>query len=84
MTWLRLVSLGRQLKGQLRHLWSRGRRMDLTAQSAYELWERRGRSLGSPEVDWFAAEKALASSTSGDKKTKLAQGNRSTRSHSAV
>lgn len=35
---------------------------DLTAKLAYELWERRGRPLGSPEVDWFAAEKALDSS----------------------
>lgn len=35
---------------------------DLTAKLAYELWERRGPPVGSPEVDWFAAEKALASS----------------------
>lgn len=34
---------------------------EVTAKLAYELWERRGRPLGSPEVDWFAAEKALAS-----------------------
>lgn len=34
---------------------------EVTAKIAYELWERRGRPLGSPEVDWFAAEKALAS-----------------------
>ena len=27
---------------------------------AYENWERRGRPFGSPEVDWFAAEKELA------------------------
>ena len=33
---------------------------EVTAKLAYELWERRGRPLGSPEVDWFAAEKALA------------------------
>ena len=26
---------------------------------AYELWERRGRPLGSPEIDWYAAESAL-------------------------
>jgi len=29
---------------------------------AYEYWERRGRPLGSPEIDWAAAEKTLASS----------------------
>jgi hypothetical protein len=26
---------------------------------AYEFWERRGRPLGSPEIDWYAAERAL-------------------------
>jgi hypothetical protein len=34
----------------------------LTEKVAYEYWERRGRPLGSPEVDWAAAEKALGSS----------------------
>jgi Protein of unknown function (DUF2934) len=29
------------------------------AELAYELWERRGRPLGSPEIDWHAAESAL-------------------------
>ena len=29
------------------------------AKLAYQLWERRGRPLGSPEIDWFAAESAL-------------------------
>jgi len=33
-----------------------------TAKLAFEYWERRGRPLGSPEIDWSAAEKALASS----------------------
>ena len=33
----------------------------VTAKRAYQLWEQRGRPFGSPEVDWFAAEKALAS-----------------------
>jgi hypothetical protein len=37
----------------------------LTSQLAYQLWERRGRPLGSPEVDWYAAEKALACSPEG-------------------
>lgn len=35
---------------------------ELTDKLAYEYWERRGHPFGSPEVDWFAAEKALASS----------------------
>jgi hypothetical protein len=26
---------------------------------AYQFWERRGRPLGSPEIDWYAAESAL-------------------------
>ena len=29
------------------------------AKLAYELWGRRGRPLGSPEIDWYAAESAL-------------------------
>jgi hypothetical protein len=29
------------------------------ARLAYELWERRDRPLGSPEIDWYAAESAL-------------------------
>jgi hypothetical protein len=36
---------------------------ELTEKLAYEYWQRRGCPLGSPEIDWFAAEKALASST---------------------
>ena len=35
---------------------------DVTARLAYELWEQRGRPFGSPEMDWFAAERVLASS----------------------
>jgi Protein of unknown function (DUF2934) len=34
------------------------------AKLAYELWERRGCPLGSPEVDWLAAEQALQASQS--------------------
>ena len=30
------------------------------AARAHELWVRRGRPLGSPEIDWAAAEKELA------------------------
>jgi hypothetical protein len=26
---------------------------------AYQLWEKRGSPLGSPEIDWFAAEKTV-------------------------
>ena len=29
------------------------------ARLAYELWERRGRPLGSSEIDWYTAERAL-------------------------
>jgi hypothetical protein len=29
---------------------------------AYKLWVQRGRPLGSPDVDWFAAEKAVYTS----------------------
>jgi hypothetical protein len=38
-----------------------GDAQELTAKLAYQFWERRGRPFGSPEVDWFAAERALAS-----------------------
>ena len=34
---------------------------EVTARLAYQFWEQRGRPFGSPEVDWLAAEKALAS-----------------------
>ena len=34
-------------------------RHDEIAKLAYELWERRGRPLGSPEIDWDAGESAL-------------------------
>jgi hypothetical protein len=35
---------------------------ELTEKLAYAHWERRGRPLGSPEIDWSEAEKALAPS----------------------
>jgi Protein of unknown function (DUF2934) len=35
---------------------------EITAKLAYQLWEQRGRPFGSPELDWLAAEKVLASS----------------------
>lgn len=34
-------------------------RHEFVAKLAYKLWEERGRPFGSPEVDWFAAERAL-------------------------
>jgi hypothetical protein len=34
---------------------------EVTAHLAYQYWERRGRPLGSPDIDWFAAEETLAS-----------------------
>jgi hypothetical protein len=33
---------------------------ELTEKLAYKYWERRGRPLGSPEIDWFQAERVLA------------------------
>jgi hypothetical protein len=30
------------------------------ARLAYELWEARGRPIGSPEVDWFHAQALLS------------------------
>lgn len=37
-------------------------RHEFVAKLAYNLWEERGRPLGSPDVDWFAAERAVYSS----------------------
>ena len=37
-------------------------RHEFVAKLAYKLWEERGRPLGSPEADWFAAEQAVYSS----------------------
>ena len=37
-------------------------RHEFVARVAYRLWEERGRPIGSPEVDWFAAEQAVYSS----------------------
>ena len=34
-------------------------RHEFVERLAYQHWEARGRPLGSPEVDWFAAERAL-------------------------
>ena len=34
----------------------------LTEKLAYEYWQRRGCPLGSPEIDWAAAEKTVAAS----------------------
>ena len=34
-------------------------RHEFVARLAYKLWEERGRPLASPEVDWFAAERAV-------------------------
>lgn len=36
-------------------------RHEFVAKLAYKLWEERGRPFGSPEIDWFAAERALYS-----------------------
>jgi Protein of unknown function (DUF2934) len=34
-------------------------RHEFVAKLAYQLWEKRGHPIGSPEVDWFAAEQAV-------------------------
>jgi len=34
-------------------------RHEFVEELAYKLWVQRGRPLGSPEVDWFAAEQAV-------------------------
>jgi hypothetical protein len=36
-------------------------RHEILQELAYQHWEKRGRPIGSPEVDWFAAEEALRS-----------------------
>jgi hypothetical protein len=36
-------------------------RHEFVQKLAYQLWEKRGRPFGSPEVDWFAAERAVYS-----------------------
>ncbi len=35
---------------------------EFVARLAYKLWVQRGSPLGSPDVDWFAAEKAIYAS----------------------
>ena len=47
------ISLTTDFLGEDRH--------EFVAKLAYKLWEERGRPLGSPEVDWFAAEQAVYS-----------------------
>jgi hypothetical protein len=32
---------------------------ELVQKLAYQHWEKRGSPLGSPEIDWFAAEKVM-------------------------
>jgi hypothetical protein len=34
-------------------------RYELVQKLAYQHWEKRGSPFGSPEIDWFAAEKAM-------------------------
>ena len=36
-------------------------RHEFVAKMAYKFWEERGRPFGSPDVDWFAAERAVYS-----------------------
>jgi hypothetical protein len=37
-------------------------RNEFIARLAYELWVQRGQPLGSPDIDWFAAEQAVYAS----------------------
>ena len=37
-----------------------GEEHEVTAVFAHRLWEKRGRPVGSPEVDWFEAKNQLA------------------------
>jgi hypothetical protein len=37
-------------------------RYEFVRRLAYKLWLQRGRPLGSPDVDWFAAEQAVYAS----------------------
>jgi hypothetical protein len=37
-------------------------RREFVAKLAYQYWEDRGRPFGSPEVDWYQAERAVYSS----------------------
>jgi Protein of unknown function (DUF2934) len=46
-----LVELTTDFLGEDRH--------EFVAKLAYQLWEIRGHPFGSPEVDWFAAERAV-------------------------
>ena len=41
---------------------TRESRYEFVASLAYKLWEKRGCPLGSPDVDWFAAEQAVYTS----------------------
>ena len=45
------VELATDFLGEDRH--------EYVAKLAYELWTQRGRPLGSPDIDWLAAEKAV-------------------------
>jgi hypothetical protein len=49
-----LLELNTDFLGEDRH--------EFVAKLAYKFWEERGRPLGSPEADWFAAERAMYSS----------------------
>ncbi len=37
-------------------------RREFVERLAHKLWEQRGRPVGSPDVDWFAAEQAVYAS----------------------
>jgi hypothetical protein len=49
-----------QMSGPLTDFYGEDRH-ELVQKLAYQYWENRGRPLGSPEIDWLAAEKAVRS-----------------------
>jgi len=57
-----LAGLDRQQPVQLIPDYLYEDRHEFVEKLAYKLWEQRGRPLGSPDVDWSAAERAVNSS----------------------
>jgi hypothetical protein len=52
--WQRPLDLRTDFLGEDRH--------EFVAKLAYKYWEERGRPFGSPEIDWFRAERAVYAS----------------------
>jgi len=56
-----LMSLDKQQPVELTTDFLGEDRHEFVAKLAYKFWEARGRPFGSPEVDWFRAERAVYS-----------------------